>query len=167
MCFDWKKEYETGHPIVDFQHRQLFNALFALMEMCASGKKDRVEATAEFLVGFAHKHIQDMESEKLLSRRQYPFQHSADYHHEKLLSFVTALEKKLRKNGPSSEIREEIGQYLKDSLIDLFNHINKEKEDRIISELTLISGYDIPVEPKAPRPIARRYGNMVTPVGSY
>jgi hemerythrin-like metal-binding protein len=165
MTYVWKKEYETGHPIVDFQHRQLFNALFALMEMCDSRQRDRLEATLGFLVGFAKKHVQDTEVERQLSRSQYPFQHN-DYHlHDELVAFVTQLESKLKEDGPTPAIGEEIKQYLKDALVGLFNHIHREKEDRILTELSSISNHAISEEHQASDHIAKPYRRLVTPVG--
>jgi len=143
MAFVWKKEFETGHPLVDFQHRQLFNAFITLMEVCTAGKtKDRVRGTSDFLVSFAAKHLHDMECERLQNGYQYPFRFNEDYSHANLVNFVTELKEKLKDEGPSLELKEKIGLFLKNALVNLVNHINKEKEVQIALELDSMTGND-------------------------
>lgn len=136
MTIVWKPDYETGHPIVDFQHRQLFKAFLAMREICASGKKDRVEGTLNFLVGFTDKHVQDTNASSVTSRHQYPFQHSDGYLHEKVVSFISELENILRKDGPSPELCEKISCFVEEALTNLAIHIHKEKEIRMETELS-------------------------------
>ena len=163
MAYVWKKEYETGHPIVDFQHRQLFNALFALMEMCDSRQRDRLDATLGFLVGFAKKHVQDTEAERQLSRSQYPFQLNDDHLHDELMAFVAQLERNLKEDGPTPAIGEKIAQYMKDGLVNLFHHIHKEKEERILMELGSISTPVLSEEQQSPGHTVKPYRRLVTP----
>jgi len=135
----WKKEFETGHPKVDYQHRQLFKAFLAMMEICNTGKKDRVAGTLDFLIGFTDKHIQDSDMERMLSSFRYPFQHHVGHYHEKLVSFVTKLEQKLGQDGPSPVLGKEIDFFVEESLASLLNHIRMEKESRNASELILFA----------------------------
>jgi len=145
--FVWKQEFETGHPLVDFQHRQFFNAFLVLMEVCAAGKaRDRVDGTLDFLVSYSIKHLRDMEEERSRLQLQYPFRFSDHHLHVNLINFVAELEEKLKHDGPSLELREKIALFLKDALVNLVNHINREKEVQIASELDTITNYDNDVE---------------------
>jgi hemerythrin-like metal-binding protein len=164
MIIRWHKGYETGHPIVDFQHRQLFKAFHAMMELCASGFNDRIEGTLDFLVGFTIKHIHDTEVERLMSKHQYPFQHCENHLHERLMDFVATLEQKLKDYGPSLALSEEIGHYMKEALANLYNHIVREKEDRIISKLTSMRGEIFPAEHVAHPPVVFHTERIETPV---
>ena len=143
MTLVWIKEFETGHPLVDFQHRQLLNALVTLRDTCAAGKaKDRVEGTLDFLISFAAKHVRDMEEEKSRLGSRYPFRFSDNHLHENLIRFVAELEEKLKNDGPSPELKEEIDFFLKDALVGLVNHINREKEAQIAAELDSMTDND-------------------------
>ena len=139
MTLVWKKDYETGYPIVDFQHRQLFKAFVAMMEICTSGTKDRVEGTLNFLVGFTDKHIKDSVAIRVLSQYQSPFQQKDGSFHERLASFVSELEQKLKQDGPSPALSEEIGYFVVEALANLFDRIHMDDGNRSRIE-TEISG---------------------------
>lgn len=128
MTIVWNKNFETGNHVVDFQHRQLFKAFLAMMEICASGRKDRNEATLCFLVDFTNKHIHDSIAARVLSQSQSPVQYIDGFQHERLLNFVSELEHKVKTEGPSSAISEEIKCFVYEVLGNLVNHIRMEKE---------------------------------------
>jgi hemerythrin-like metal-binding domain len=50
----WNATYETGLPVVDAQHKELFNQVDILLD---ASKADRIDDTLKFLEGYVVKHF--------------------------------------------------------------------------------------------------------------
>jgi hemerythrin len=71
MLYDWDASLETGHELVDNQHKQLFKKLNDLVEARESGKgKAELAKTLEFLAAYTLKHFDDEEA--LQVKYNYP-----------------------------------------------------------------------------------------------
>ncbi|MCU6789764.1 hemerythrin domain-containing protein, partial [Agathobaculum ammoniilyticum] len=61
----------TGNELIDSEHTQLFEAINALLDACASGRgRDSLRDTAEFLSDYVAKHFGD--EEQLQKQYHYP-----------------------------------------------------------------------------------------------
>lgn len=71
MAFEFTKDLETGNTLIDTEHRQLFNAINALLDACSKGQgRAKLGETADFLVQYTAKHFSD--EEQLQARHGYP-----------------------------------------------------------------------------------------------
>jgi len=67
----WTPDLETGHAVIDNQHKQWIAAVNALFEAHKSGKgRKEVEQTMAFFVDYTIKHFND--EEELQQRYGYP-----------------------------------------------------------------------------------------------
>ncbi len=58
MKYEVTKDLETGNPIIDKEHRELFAAANAMMDACAHGQgRSNVERTAKFLLDYVDRHF--------------------------------------------------------------------------------------------------------------
>ena len=71
MRYELTEELITGNALIDSEHRQLFEAINALLDACANGKgRDQVMKTVDFLNGYVGRHFAD--EEKLQVSSNYP-----------------------------------------------------------------------------------------------
>ena len=71
MKYELTKELETGNPIIDTEHKELFNAVNTLMDACALGKgRATVKPTLEFFLSYVDKHF--AHEEQLQKQHKYP-----------------------------------------------------------------------------------------------
>ncbi len=71
MKYELTKDMETGHPLIDMEHRQLFSAINNLMDACAQGKgRAQIINTTKFLNDYVKKHFHD--EEQLQIQSKYP-----------------------------------------------------------------------------------------------
>lgn len=71
MKYELTKDLETGNAVIDGEHRELFRAVNALMDACASGKGRTVIApTLKFLLDYVEKHF--THEEQLQAQSNYP-----------------------------------------------------------------------------------------------
>ena len=69
--FSWNPEWETGYPVIDQQHMQLFQQLELLMVALAEGREvAETERTLLLLGDYIEKHFQDEET--LMQLHGYP-----------------------------------------------------------------------------------------------
>lgn len=82
MKYELTKDLETGHPLIDTEHRQLFAAINNLMDACAQGKgRTQIVDTAKFLNDYVKKHFND--EEQLQVQTKYPGYAAHKQFHEK------------------------------------------------------------------------------------
>lgn len=80
----WRTEYECGHPIIDAQHRGLFESGNALMNAVLEEQdKLDVELMLDELIAHVEKHFCDEEA--LLARAQHPIGKEHQEIHRRLL----------------------------------------------------------------------------------
>ncbi|MDR2070847.1 MAG: hemerythrin family protein [Treponema sp.] len=80
MEYFWNQTLETGYPIIDSQHKQLFEAINNLIRTCEQGKgKDELKKSLDFLTDYTIKHFFD--EEQLQQQYKYPdFENHKQYH---------------------------------------------------------------------------------------
>lgn len=71
MRYGLTEDLITGNTLIDSEHKQLFDAINALLDACASGKgRDQIMRTVDFLNGYVGRHFSD--EERLQVTSKYP-----------------------------------------------------------------------------------------------
>lgn len=71
MRYELTQDLITGNTLIDSEHKQLFNAINALLDACAGGKgREQIMSTVDFLNGYVGRHFAD--EEKLQVNSNYP-----------------------------------------------------------------------------------------------
>jgi hemerythrin len=119
MAYIWNSSLETGHELIDNQHKQLVAAVNKLLEACRSGQgAEAVASTMDFLTGYTIKHFLD--EEKLQKQYDYPDYFAHKRLHDDFKVVVGDLTKRLIREGPTEPIIEEVSASIGDWLV---NHI--------------------------------------------
>ncbi len=96
--YELTPELLTGHPQIDAQHKELFDAINNLMDACNSGKgRDSIESTISFLQKYIIKHFND--EEKLQQSVNYPAYKAHKQAHEGFKKLSQSVGDALLKNG--------------------------------------------------------------------
>ncbi|MDR0466620.1 MAG: hemerythrin family protein [Deltaproteobacteria bacterium] len=118
----WDRALETGHTIVDNQHKQWVAAVNALFEAHQRGKGVKeVERTMAFLVSYAHKHLDD--EEELQEKYAYPGYPEHKKAHAAFRELAQHLAAVLHRDGPTEEVITQACITIAEWLI---NHIKSE-----------------------------------------
>ena len=90
MQITWRKSFECGHPVIDAQHRQLFEIGDTLINAVM---KNKTKAHIEFLLDELTEHIQAHFSteEAVLARTRFPLSQKHRVHHTELLQKAQGL----------------------------------------------------------------------------
>ena len=68
MRYELTQDLLTGNQLIDSEHRQLFDAINALMDACAQGAgRTKINETVQFLNSYVSKHFRDEEQLQLQS----------------------------------------------------------------------------------------------------
>jgi hemerythrin len=119
MGYQWDSSLETGYALVDNQHKQLVQAVNDLMEASKSGKgSEAVFQTLDFLTGYTIKHFKDEET--LQKKFDYPDFLNHKRIHEDFKGTVGDLTQRLRAEGPSEALVQEVSTSIGSWLL---NHI--------------------------------------------
>jgi hemerythrin len=119
MVYVWDANLETGHRIIDNQHRQLVETVNTLQAANLAGKgAEEIESVMEFLIAYTIKHFQDEEA--LQVKYGYPDYPTHKGYHEAFKIQVSALTKRMADEGPTSELIGEVTQQVGEWLL---NHI--------------------------------------------
>jgi methyl-accepting chemotaxis protein len=107
--FPWDRSLETGHEIIDGQHRQLFAAINNLLDAFRNGKgAEELAKALNFLQNYTIKHFSDEEElQKQYGYPDYPNHHKL---HEGLTAVVKELNRKLSVQGISETLIREVHQ---------------------------------------------------------
>lgn len=82
MRYEFTKELETGNRIIDNEHRELLNAVNALLDACGEGKgRTRMGETVKFLNDYVDRHF--AHEEQLQKQSGYPGYEAHHAFHEK------------------------------------------------------------------------------------
>ena len=114
----WSSRFETGIPVIDAQHKTLFEAVNKLADSFKAGTAPtQVKASLDFLVKYTVEHFQP--EEKFMKEMGYPklTSHMAD--HAQLVAKAQALQAKLAEGKP---VTVEVTTFLADWLK---HHINE------------------------------------------
>ena len=101
MAYAWSPALETGHPLIDSQHKELIKAINALFEECMRGTAaDQIDKTVDFLVSYVKRHFSEEES--LQRQSNYPDYQNHRKLHEEFSKMVSELAAGLKQSGPTS-----------------------------------------------------------------
>lgn len=122
MAYQLTKDLETGNALIDREHRELIDAINALLDSCSKGQgRNELEKTAQFLQSYTSKHFSD--EEQLQRQNNYPDYVQHKKYHEAFKKTVADIVARLSVNGPTIALVGEINTALAGWLI---NHIKKE-----------------------------------------
>jgi hemerythrin len=115
MEYVWDASFETGHEMIDTQHKQLVAAVNDLIETCRLGKgAEELEKSLNFLNDYTIKHFFDEEQVQL--KCHYPDYANHKKMHDNFKVTVRDLKVKMIMKGASheliQEVREKIGSWL-------------------------------------------------------
>ena len=114
----WSTRFETGIPVIDQQHRTLFDAVNKLADSFKNGTASaQVKASLDFLVTYTSEHFQT--EEKFMKEMGYPKLTSHMAEHGQLLAKAKDLQVKLKEGKP---VTVEVTAFLADWLK---HHINE------------------------------------------
>ena len=101
MAYTWSPSLETGHHVIDAQHKELVRTANELFEECAQGSAaaDQINKTVDFLVSYTKKHF--AEEEALQKQSGYPDYENHCKMHADFLKSTTALVAELKQSGPT------------------------------------------------------------------
>jgi hemerythrin-like metal-binding protein len=120
--YKWTPDLETGHELIDSQHKELIKALADLVDACSTGKGRAVlESTLDFLADYTAKHFGDEEALQL--EYKYPDYPNHKKLHEGFKKVVANLGRQLKAEGATislvGKVNTQIGGWL-------VNHIKRE-----------------------------------------
>lgn len=122
MAYSITDDLKTGNALIDQQHKELFDAINALLDACAQGKgRDSLKKTTSFLYEYTSKHFAD--EEKLQQASQYPDYPNHKQYHEGYKKVVRELMDQLEKDGPTIVLVGKVNSAVAGWLI---NHIKRE-----------------------------------------
>ncbi|MDR0434401.1 MAG: bacteriohemerythrin [Gracilibacteraceae bacterium] len=122
VAYEWSKDMETGHPVIDTQHKQLIKAINDLLDACSGGKgRAALDGTLDFLTQYTAKHFGD--EEKLQQKSNYPDFTRHKKLHDSFKATVADLAKQLRAEGPTVALVGKVNASVAGWLI---NHIKRE-----------------------------------------
>jgi hemerythrin-like metal-binding protein len=116
MEYEWNSSFETGHALIDTQHKQLFAAVNNLIETCRLGKgAEELEKSLNFLNDYTIKHFFD--EEQVQQKYNYPDYPNHKKLHENFKITVRDLKVKMIMKGASEELINEVRAKIGDWLI--------------------------------------------------
>jgi len=103
MAYLWNSVFETGHEIIDGQHRQLFGALNNITSAFWAGTgADEVQKTLSFLTDYTVMHFKT--EEDLMIKYKYRGYSAHKKTHDDFKVTAGKLAKKLHDEGPNEDL---------------------------------------------------------------
>jgi hemerythrin-like metal-binding protein len=103
MGYTWDRSLETGHKIIDKQHKQLFTTLVNLIEASSQGLgEDEIYPTLDFLSEYAVMHFKT--EEDLQKKYNYPDFSAHKKKHDEFKTTIFDLLLILQKKRPEKEL---------------------------------------------------------------
>ena len=100
MKYEVTQDLITGNSLIDSEHRQLFDAVNALMDACSQGKgRDQIQKTVDFLSSYVVKHFQD--EERLQTQSKYPNYSTHKTFHDGYRRQLAQVSQELLQDGPT------------------------------------------------------------------
>ena len=128
MYYAFDPNLETGHPLIDEQHKRFIDAVNDFYSACMSGKgAEEISRTMDFLEDYTNKHF-EME-EMLQLQYDYPEYRRHKLSHDSFKRIVRDLREKLDEQGGTQKLSLEITCKIADWLI---GHITT--QDKKIAE---------------------------------
>lgn len=115
MAYQMTPDLLTGNAIIDKEHRQLFDAINALLDACARGQgRDKLTQTMNFLESYIAQHF--AHEEQLQAQSKYP---DAVHHkklHDEYKRIVSEISQELKRTGPTvalvGKVNSNVGNWL-------------------------------------------------------
>jgi hemerythrin len=122
MPITWTSALETGHALIDSQHKELIDKVNKLLEACIQGQAaDKIAPLVEFLSDYTKKHFADEEA--LQQKSNYPDFANHRTFHAAFLKTVADLSAELKQTGLTPTLTNKIIRNVSDWLI---NHIQQQ-----------------------------------------
>jgi hemerythrin len=140
MAFTWTSALETGHTLIDSQHKELIDVINKLLTACQQGQgADQVGQTVDFLVSYTKKHFS--EEEALQQKSNYPDYANHRTYHATFVQTITDLSTELKQSGATPMLINKIVRNVGEWLI---NHI-QQQDTKVAAHLKSAGGYTLPV----------------------
>jgi hemerythrin len=98
MQIQWDNSLNTGHPVVDSQHQELFRRICILIDACREGEpRESVETTLIFIANYVIEHFAT--EEKLLLEYNFPDAEEHMAEHREFMNQVDRLRKLFELHG--------------------------------------------------------------------
>ena len=122
MAYTWSPALETGHPLIDTQHKELIKTINELFDECSKGNAaDQINKTIDFLVSYTKRHFS--EEEALQKQTGYPDYPNHSKMHTDLVQTLTTLAAELKQSGPTPMVINKLIRGVGDWLV---NHIQQQ-----------------------------------------
>jgi len=103
MAYTWNSTLETGHPLIDSQHKELIKTINELLDACYQGQAaDHVAKTLNFLIDYTKRHFHDEEG--LQQQSHYPDYPNHRKLHEDFVKSIAGLAEELKQSGPTPSL---------------------------------------------------------------
>ncbi|WP_099205056.1 bacteriohemerythrin [Scatolibacter rhodanostii] len=131
----WREAYAVGVPLIDSQHKELFNRVEVFMQTLRSSvsweeKVYRVNETLDFMKGYVVEHFQDEET--FQKRIEYPGYQRHKAIHDSMVSYVLEVSEQYEKSGYNEQLMQQFAGKL---MAWLINHVAVE-DKRIAAYVT-------------------------------
>ena len=101
MALQWEPRLAVGVPMIDQQHKELIQALNALLTAMASSQgKEQVAKLLEFLGQYTVSHF--AAEEQIMARHRYPQAQQHQLEHEAFIGEFKKLAADFQKSGPTT-----------------------------------------------------------------
>lgn len=122
MAYQFTDDLKTGNPLIDAQHKSLFEAINNLLTACAEGHgREQIKKTANFLLDYTKRHFGD--EENLQMRSNYPDIVAHKRMHAEFTAVAAGLIEELNRDGANIAVVAKINKAVSGWLI---NHIKRE-----------------------------------------
>ncbi|MDR3115745.1 MAG: hemerythrin family protein [Treponema sp.] len=116
VAYCWDSTLETGHEIIDTQHKQLFEAINKLLDTCRVRKgSEELTKNLDFLNTYTIKHFFD--EEKIQQKYNYPDYPNHKEYHDTFKARVKDLTHRLIWSGPTEGLIKEVHSSIGDWLV--------------------------------------------------
>ncbi len=115
MAFVWTKDLETGHSLIDSEHRQLIKAADALIDACGQGKgRQELAGAINFLSNYTKTHFSHEEA--LMTECKFPDYAMHKSWHQGFIVQIETVSGKLKAEGATislvAEVNMKLGQLI-------------------------------------------------------
>lgn len=122
MAYTLTSDLITNNSMIDTQHKQLFDAINALLDACSKGQgRTEIGKTLDFLSKYVDKHFSD--EEKLQIKHSYPEYDKHHKYHEEYKKIIRELQQELEKSGANIALVAKVNTAIGGWLV---NHIKRE-----------------------------------------
>ena len=115
MGIQWSKEYETGHEIVDREHKDIFALVQMVFDISPASRKEKIDEAINFLAEYTVRHFQHEES--LMEQSSYPKTAEHKQQHKDFVQSVVALQERVKSEGNTMRVHIDVNQTVVDWLI--------------------------------------------------